>query len=175
MGQLTFIIGGAGSGKSKFAVEFVQKLKGEVAFVATATPKDDEMKRKIKNHQKERPSRWQTIEAASAPFEINDVPKNVTTLLVDSITLWTSELLLKKLNSQQIRRKCSLFLEDARSRFKHTIIVSDEVGLGIVPENSLARTFREVQGIINQQTAQLSNNVFLVTAGLPIQLKGELK
>ena len=174
MGKIIFILGGAGSGKSKFALQMAKKGKN-VAFVATCDSKDREMKRKIDAHREERPSHWHTLEAGSTPFELAWPNGKTDCLVIDSLTLWVSELMRREMSPEEILRKCDICLEEARKRFKSTVVVSDEVGLGIVPENRLAREFREVLGQVNQQTAQLAGLVFLVTAGLPIQIKGKEK
>ncbi len=171
MGELTFILGGAGSGKSRFAVEMAKGSSGPVVFVATCKSMDKEMERKIENHRKERPAQWEIIEAASTPFNINGFKKKAECLLVDSLTLWVSALLLRRDGRERTAEDCRAFLKKVRADFKHTIIVSDEVGFGVVPENRLARDFREILGIINQEAAKAADEVFLVAAGLPVQLK----
>lgn len=174
MGKITFILGGAGSGKSKFALKMANEGKN-VAFVATCDSKDGEMKRKIDAHREERPSHWPTIEAGSTPFEPAWPNGKTDCLMIDSLTLWVSELLMREVPLEEILRKCEACLNEASRRFEHTIVVSDEVGFGIVPENRLARDFRELLGKINQQVAQMAGEVFFVAAGLPIQMKGKEK
>lgn len=171
MGKLTFILGGASSGKSRFALEMAKQGFKQVTFVATCSSTDKEMERKIRNHQKERPAHWQTVEAAATPFHINGAGSKSACLLVDSLTLWVSALLVKNSNLDEIVQDFRSFLKKAMSSFKHTIIVSDEVGFSIVPENRLARDFREILGIINREVAQAADQVFLVAAGLPIRIK----
>ena len=175
MGELIFVVGGAGSGKSTFALELAKNHAKKAVFVATSASEDKEMERKIRNHQKERPAQWNTIEAAATPFNIVWPNGETSCLLVDSLTLWVSALLLKSAGRDSIVRKCASFLREAREKFTQTVVVSDEVGLGIVPENRPARDFREILGAVNQKTAQIADQVFLVSVGLPVQLKGKSK
>ena len=173
MGELIFVVGGAGSGKSSFALELAKNHAKKAVFVATSASEDKEMERKIRNHQKERPAHWNTIEAAATPFDIIWPHGKTSCLLVDSLTLWVSTLLMKNAGREVILQKCASFLRGAQAKFKQTIVVSDEVGLGIVPENRLARDFREILGDVNQQTAEIADRVFLVSVGLPVQLKNK--
>ena len=173
MGELIFVVGGAGSGKSRVALEMVKNHTKKTVFVATAASEDNEMERKIRNHQKERPAHWNTIEAATTPFDIIWPNGKTSCLLVDSLTLWVSALMMKNIERGEIAGKCESFLREARAKFKQTVVVSDEVGLGIVPENRLARDFREILGAVNQKTAEIADQVFLVSVGLPVQLKSK--
>ena len=173
MGKLIFILGGAGSGKSRFALAIAKQSSGKIAFVATGNSSDREMKRKIRNHQRERPAHWQTIEAAKTPFNSNGARDKTACLLVDSFTLWISAALVQGQAWDKIIRDCRSFLKTSRVDFARTIIVSDEVGFGIVPANRLAREFREILGIVNQEVAAAADQVFLVAAGLPVQLKAD--
>ena len=166
-------MGGAGSGKSRFAVETAERGSRAVSFVATCDPTDGEMGDKIRRHKKERPSHWSVIEAASTPFEAKWPNGKADCILVDSLTLWVSTLAMKDAGRDEIISKCAAFLTQARKKFKRTIVVSDEVGLGVVPENGLARSFRETLGKVNQQAAKLADEAYLVAAGLPIALKGK--
>ena len=172
-GELIFVVGGAGSGKSKFALELAKKRSKKAAFVATSASEDGEMARKIESHQKERPAHWLTIEAAGTPFHIERPKEKIPCLLVDCLTLWVSAMLMKNCGREEILDRCKKFLAEARQNFKHVIVVSDEVGLGIVPENRLARDFREALGAVNQLAAQMAGQVFQVTVGLPVRIKGK--
>lgn len=174
-GHLIFVLGGSGSGKSKFAVELAKKHADEVLFVATCSAKDAEMRQKIKNHKAERPSHWKTLETAEMPFKIASSDRPSPCLLVDCLTLWVSSLMMMDQTREEIQKKCRRFLDQVRSRFKRVIVVSDEVGCSVVPENKLARGFRETLGFVNQKVAEQADQVFFVAAGLPIQLKGKKK
>jgi adenosylcobinamide kinase/adenosylcobinamide-phosphate guanylyltransferase len=171
MGKIIFVIGGATSGKSRFALELVQKMSSEAVYVATCVPQDAELKKKVENHQKQRPNHWKTVEAGTTPFQIPWQKNILPCLLVDGLTLWVSTLLLKGIGVQDIRKRSQKFLMQCRKKYKHVIMVSDEVGCSIVPENDLARRFREVLGQVNQDTAEAAAEVFWVTAGLPIKIK----
>lgn len=171
--SIIFVVGGAASGKSKFAIKIAKNRGRKIVFVATCIPQDSEMHRKITRHKRERPAHWKTIEAAATPFRIRWPRAPVDCLLVDSLTLWVSNLMMHGLGLRRIKKSLKRFLNQARKKYKTTIVVSDEVGLGIVPENRIARNFRELLGEINQATAQLSQEVFGVSSGLSVQLKGK--
>lgn len=164
-----FVIGGARSGKSRHAQERVEALPGRLAFIATAEPRDAEMAERIARHQADRGPRWTAHEA---PFDlaaaIRDAQRGADAILVDCLTLWLSNLLLADHNLaaatvalEQALRNCPVPLA----------LVANEVGLGIVPTNSLARRFRDEAGRLNQRIAAASDEVVLVTAGLPLTLK----
>ncbi|MBI2119884.1 MAG: bifunctional adenosylcobinamide kinase/adenosylcobinamide-phosphate guanylyltransferase [Elusimicrobia bacterium] len=176
MSEIIFILGGAESGKSSFAVNLLKKAKGKKGFVATCVAGvagDPEMKIKIKKHKKERPFNWTTFEAAGTPFKLNFDHKKIDSLLIDSLTLWVSSLMLQNFKKEDARNKCKKFLNEVKQKFKQIVIVSDEVGQGIVPENPDARRFRQILGAVNQEVAKTANKVFMITAGIPLLLKNE--
>ena len=162
--KLTLILGGANSGKSAFAEKLVISSGMYKNYIATAQAFDDEMKKKIDKHQKDRGGNWNTIEA---PLDILPLPKKGI-VLIDCLTLWLSNNLLedKDINTENFINACL----DAN----HVVCVSNETGLGVVPDNYLARKFRTAQGQLNQQVAAQSDLVVQVIAGIPLVLKGEL-
>ena len=172
MGKITLILGGSRSGKSKFAVRLAKAQGRKIAFIATAEAKDPEMQKRIAWHKKSRPRQWQTFEE---PLKVANLLKKIGNqfdyVIIDCLTLLVSNLFLKGYTQkpilQEIKRIC-LILNKLRSK---TIIISNEVGLGIVPENKLARDFRDIAGKVNQIIAKKAEQVFLMTAGLPLRLK----
>jgi adenosylcobinamide kinase / adenosylcobinamide-phosphate guanylyltransferase len=165
MTELIFVTGGARSGKSSFALERATELGGDdVAFVATAERSDAEMMDRIARHQLERPGAWTTIEA---PREIVlDLKSRV--VLLDCLSLFVSNLLLDGLEEATILERVETFLE---SRKQTLIVVSNEVGMGLVPEYPLGRQFRDVLGRANQLVARASTQAFFLVAGIPLRLK----
>jgi adenosylcobinamide kinase/adenosylcobinamide-phosphate guanylyltransferase len=172
MGKITFILGGARSGKSRFAVKLAQGNGRKVAFIATCLPLDSEMKKRIGIHKKTRPSHWRTFEA---PRDISSLLKQIghkfETIIIDCLTLLVSNLLLKGLDGTDIESRVNKILRSLKKIKAKAIIVSNETGLGIVPENKLARDFRDISGRINQTVASKSDEVIFMLAGLPLKIK----
>lgn len=169
--SLTLVIGGASSGKSIWAEEFVLKQKISPVYIATAQSFDAEMDLKILNHKRQRGAGWTTIEApfdAAAPLAEIAPDKPV---LFDCATLWLSNHLLA--GHDLATEETTLLRALANCRGPVTI-VSNEVGAGIVPENALSRQFRDAQGKLNQKLAAQADLVVTVMAGLPLVLKGTL-
>ena len=163
------ILGGARSGKSGFAQRQAESLPGELIYVATAKALDVEMADRITRHRAERGARWQTVEA---PLDLAKVigsksrPGNV--LLVDCLTLWASNLIFAENNFAQAINDLTSALAKAPGKI---VLVSNEVGLGIVPDNALARRFRDVAGEVNQAVARSVDSAVFVAAGSPMVLK----
>ncbi len=165
--KLTLVLGGARSGKSRYAESLIAALPGPWAYVATAEAGDPEMTARIAAHRSRRGSQWQTVEApralAAALQSCRSLP-----VLVDCLTLWLSNLLLA---DADIDAEVAL-LETALAAAKAPIVlVANEVGSGIVPEHPLGRRFRDLQGHVNQRIAARADRVVLVVAGLPLVLK----
>ena len=172
--KLIFITGGARSGKSQFAQKLADSIEGRKVFLATAGALDEEMKYRIAVHKKERPSGWDTME------ETKHLSKALMTckgkfdvILIDCLTLWVSNLLANDtVDEAQILEDVKHFISSCRAIQGTVIVVTNEVGLGIVPANKLARMFRDVSGKVNQEIAAVSDDVYLVIAGVPLRLKG---
>ena len=163
------ILGGARSGKSGFAQRQAENLPGELIYVATAQALDAEMEDRIARHRAERGARWQTFEAPldlAGAIETRSRPGNV--LLVDCLTLWASNLMFSESDLARAIGGLTSALGKAPGKI---ILVSNEVGLGIVPDNPLARRFRDVAGEVNQAVARSVDSVVFVAAGLPMVLK----
>ncbi len=180
--KIIFITGGARSGKSSFALNEASKLKGQKAYIATAEALDSEMKERIEKHKKDRGSDWNTYEE---PLKIASVLSGIKdkygVVIIDCLTIWLSNIMLQ---SKQPENAINEFLQvlgslSSSSRLNslngfnglNLFIVSNEVGMGIVPDNELTRKFRDFAGILNQKVAEAADDVYLVTAGIPIKIK----
>ncbi len=165
---LTFVIGGARSGKSRYAEGLIAALPPPWTYVATAEALDAEMSERIGAHRARRGSQWRTIEAPrdlAAAFTAG-----VTTpVLIDCLTLWLSNLMLADADIEAETGRLEQALAAAKAP---VVVVANEVGSGIVPEHALGRKFRDLQGVLNQRIAARADRVVLVVAGLPLVLKG---
>lgn len=168
-GSSLFVLGGARSGKSRYAQSRAEAMPGDPIFIATAEAFDDEMRERIARHRADRDTRWRTVEAPrDLPAAIDALNDTKSVVLVDCLTLWVSNLLLADADIPRARQD----LCDAIARFEGgLILVANEVGLGIVPDNALARQFRDAAGLLNQSVAATTDEVVLLTAGLPLTLK----
>ena len=168
-GRSLFVLGGARSGKSRYAQVAAESLEGDLVFIATAQAFDAEMTAKIARHRADRGPRWRTVEAPiDLAGAIGAAGTAGTVLLVDCLTLWTSNLLLAGEDGQA---RTDTLLSAVASSPARIILVSNEVGLGIVPDNALARGFRDLAGEINQRVAAAVDTVDLAVAGLTLRLK----
>ncbi|MCP5075146.1 MAG: bifunctional adenosylcobinamide kinase/adenosylcobinamide-phosphate guanylyltransferase [Rhodobacteraceae bacterium] len=169
--QLSLVLGGAASGKSDFAESLARSSGLPRSYIATAQAFDNEMREKIIKHQRNRGTDWTTSEAAIDLCQaITDQPQN-NVILVDCLTLWLSNMLLEE---RDVTNTCTDLLAACADRQRPVVCVSNEVGLGIVPDSALARKFREAQGRLNREIAAKADFVVLVIAGIPQVLKGEL-
>ncbi|MBZ9676013.1 bifunctional adenosylcobinamide kinase/adenosylcobinamide-phosphate guanylyltransferase [Mesorhizobium sp. ES1-1] len=167
-GKLTFIIGGARSGKSAHAETLAAALPSPWTYIATAQAYDDEMRERISLHRSRRGEGWVTVDA---PLDLlgalGSLPDN-RPVLVDCLTLWLTNHMLAE---HDLELECRR-LADALSRPRGAwFVVSNEVGQGIVPDNALARRFRDAAGRLNQQVAAVADSVLLMVAGLPLKVK----
>lgn len=164
-----FVLGGARSGKSRYGQARAEMLGGRHHFVATAEAFDEEMRSRIARHQADRDARWQTIEAShDLPGVLDALNAPDAVVLVDCLTLWLSNLILA---DADIGRAEAELCSQINVFVGHIILVSNEVGLGIVPANALARRFGDAAGRLNQAVAAVATEVVLLTAGLPLTLK----
>jgi len=179
--SLTFILGGARSGKSRYAQELAAWLGQRVLHVATAEPLDEEMDSRIKAHKKTRPSTWKTLEvqidvAEAIGREIGDAE----VVILDCLTLLIANLMAEEnLDVEAWERKVTAELENlvdlADATPSHFIIISNELGLGLVPSYPSGRAYRDVLGMANQMLARRADEVYLLVAGIPITLKKTFK
>lgn len=168
-GMSLLVLGGARSGKSRYAQMRAETFTGELVYVATGQAFDDEMTARIARHQSDRGPRWSTVEAPlelAAAIHTHSRPDRM--LLIDCLTLWTSNLLL---GDHAIAAAVTGLEQAITSAAGPLIFVANEVGLGIVPDNPLARRFRDEAGMLNQKIAAAVAEVVLVSAGLPLRLK----
>ena len=166
---VTLVLGGARSGKSSFAERITVAHPRGCAYVATAEIGDEEMAERVRKHQARREAHWRTIEAPLelAPAIVSETGQGAA-VLVDCLTLWLSNLMAAGRDPTKETEELVRALGQAGGP---VVFVSNEVGLGIVPDNALARTFRDHAGRLNQRMAEVANNVFFVAAGLPLRLK----
>jgi len=163
------VLGGARSGKSRYAQQRVEAVPGRLAYIATAQPLDPEMEDRIARHRADRGDRWRTIEAAfDLPGAIRQAGTACDAVLVDCLTLWLSNLMLTE---QDIAAATAALLDALSACRVPVALVANEVGLGIVPENALARRFRDDAGRLNQRLAADCDEVVFVAAGLPLMIK----
>ena len=177
--------GGARSGKSEFAEQLALSLKGRKAYVATGQAFDDEMKDRIKKHQLRRGKEWITFEIPLHLHKNWEEIKNVgDVILIDCLTMFTSNHVFAHgdINTQEdanriesiILKELRLLLQEINnSNDKTVIFVTNEIGLGIVPENKLARYFRDITGRVNREVASAANKMYLTISGVTIELKSQ--
>ena len=180
--QLTFILGGARSGKSSYAEKLAAQRGTRVAYVATAQAWDEEMTLRIANHQGQRPAHWQTVEAPTQVGAVLAAAESVAgeweVVLVDCLTLLASNVILKLPEpvgipeaEAALRVEVDALLATYAASRASWIVVSNEVGLGIVPAYPLGRVYRDALGRANQQIAALADEVLFMVAGLPMRVK----
>jgi adenosylcobinamide kinase/adenosylcobinamide-phosphate guanylyltransferase len=167
----TLVLGGARSGKSAHAEQLARATQLSRLYIATAQAFDDEMRERIARHQQDRAADgWRTVEepiGLAAALARHAGPDHV--VLVDCLTLWLSNIMLGGRDVARMQAALLSVLDGVRGP---VILVSNEVGLGIVPETRLGRDFRDAQGRLNQAVAALASHVVFVAAGLPLTLKG---
>lgn len=172
--SIIFITGGARSGKSNFALKLAKNIGGKVAFIATAQAGDEEMQKRIQIHRQDRPDEWTTVEE---PFDVAsaiDSARGHNVLIIDCITLLISNLLCSAENLDDISWiyiKIENLIKSAKKFIGTVIIISNEVGMGIVPDNRLAREFRDVAGKANQMIASSAEQVYICFSGIPVLIK----
>jgi adenosyl cobinamide kinase/adenosyl cobinamide phosphate guanylyltransferase len=169
--KVIFITGSVRSGKSRLACEFARRSGLKVVFLATAQPLDKEMKKRISAHKRERPAGWLTVEES---LDVNAVLKKRSSneiVILDCLTLWLSNLLVAGQGISAVNARIKKIIQAIRDCRASIIIVSNEVGWGIVPENKLARDFRDIAGIANQKIAAVSDETYLCVVGVPVKVK----
>ena len=176
MKKITFVTGGGRSGKSRHALSLAQGYQGRRAFVATAEPFDDEMRLRIRKHKEERDDSFITIEE---PLELGSTLESlsvdVEVAVVDCLTVWLGNLMHSRENEDDEYPEVTRFLDILLEPPCHLIVVSNEVGMGIVPHNGMARRFRDLAGWVNQQVAERAGCVILMVSGIPVSVKGGMK
>ena len=169
--RLVLVLGGARSGKSAFGLKLAGEIPGRKRYIATAEPFDDEMADRIARHRAERAAEWVTIEE---PTNIAAVIRETTldgVMLIDCLTLWLSNQLGRGLDDSEILAAVEELAEALAETGSSVVAVSNEVGSGIIPDNALARRFRDMAGEVNRRMAEAASEVYLLTAGIPLKLK----
>lgn len=166
--SLTFLLGGARSGKSRHAETLIQNLPAPWTYIATAEAYDDEMRDRIRLHRSRRPAPWENIEV---PIDLEAalaaLPEG-RPMLLDCLTLWLTNVMLAEMDVDDAIERLADILGNPRGPW---FVVSNEVGLGIVPDNALARQFRDAAGRLNQLVAARADTVLFMVAGLPMKVK----
>jgi adenosylcobinamide kinase / adenosylcobinamide-phosphate guanylyltransferase len=174
--QIILLIGGARSGKSYYAQQLAAELDSKVLFVATGEALDEEMKARIVEHKKDRPKTWRTLEIATGiGKKIENQIGNAEVVIIDCITLLISNLLREKPDDPQaeklVKAEINALIEAMDKLDARFIVVSNEVGMGLVPDNKLGRIYRDLLGKANQILAAHATEVYLMLACLPVQVK----
>ena len=169
--KLILVLGGAASGKSQAALDLAGQV-GPRAFVATGQALDREMKTRIERHQAARSSAWETAEVAvDIAAWISENSHDYQTIIIDCITLWLSNLRGRSLPDLAVSEATDELLHAIRATRARVVIVSNELGLGLVPATKTVRAFRDLAGRVNQQVAAEADEVYLTISGLPVRLK----
>jgi adenosylcobinamide kinase/adenosylcobinamide-phosphate guanylyltransferase len=171
--KIIFITGGARSGKSRFAQGLAQGFSGPKAYLATAQALDEEMAERIRQHKMSRPPDWHTLEE---PLRLTDCLREqgarFHVILLDCLTLWLSNILLAGWTQEDILQEADQWIETCRKIPCSLILVGNEVGMGIVPDNPQARIFRDLNGWMQQKIAQEADEVYFMVSGLAQKMKG---
>lgn len=188
--RIILVTGGARSGKSSFALEATSGIPGQRAYIATAEALDKEMSERIEQHKKQRGKGWDTYEEPINIGDlIGDLGNRYNVIILDCLTLWLSNIMAGAQNSEDSTRitetEISRLLESLK-RFRNfsgngqraagtssLLLVSNEVGMGIVPGNETARKFRDLAGFLNRKIAEHADEVYIVVAGIPLKIKGK--
>jgi adenosylcobinamide kinase / adenosylcobinamide-phosphate guanylyltransferase len=170
--RIVLVLGGIRSGKSRYAQELATRGK-RVAFLATAEPLDDEMRQRIRRHREDRPASWITLEEPIALEEtLLQCNGKFDTILIDCLTVWTANLMQhEEQDSDRVLAHADRLAEVLRAASGSVVLVSNEVGSGIVPDNEMARTYRDLLGGMNQRIAAAADEVILMVAGCPLVIK----
>jgi len=171
--KITLITGGARSGKSALAVEMARKY-GHRVFIATAEPFDVEMEDRISRHRAERGDLFTTIEEPLDPAAaLARLPEGTQIVVIDCMTVWLGNLMHHMGDDTEIYPRIKRFLAALKSPLCGIIIVTNEVGLGLIPADPFSRRYRDLAGRLNQEIAKIADEVFLVACGIPVRIKGE--
>ena len=191
--KITFVIGGARSGKSSFVLNQAMGIDGPKAYIATAEALDEEMAERIGQHKDDRGTGWDTHEeTVDISGNLQNLIDRYSVVVLDCLTLWLSNILIRTQSlptgqagtehrTQTVEdgiKELTVTLQEVKNGQRTTddlsrlFIVSNEVGMGIVPENELAREFRDLAGFLNQKVAEIADEVYMVTAGIPVRIKG---
>jgi adenosylcobinamide kinase / adenosylcobinamide-phosphate guanylyltransferase len=172
--KTVLITGGCRSGKSRYALDYANRHFSRKLFLATCEVLDDEMARRVENHRKTRGPEWETAEEPLEIVErIRQYGEKVEVILIDCVTLWLSNLLMKGEADSKVMDEVDRFVEILGQKRTSFVIVSNEVGMGIVPADPLSRRFRDLAGTANQRIARGVDTVIFMVSGIPLFLKGK--
>jgi len=173
MSKIIFILGGARSGKSRYAANLAKRINKRTVFIATATALDDEMKERIRLHKISRPKGWGLIEEpVDLSYVLCKLKSTYDVVLVDCMGLWVTNLLMAGIKDRAIEKKIEEFANNIfKAKAAFTIVVSNEVGSGIVPGDPVSRKFRDLVGLANQVLARKADKVIFMQAGIPSVIK----
>ncbi len=186
MNKIILVTGGARSGKSNYAESLCKNQNNNTAYIATSIPFDKEMEDRVKKHQDSRPGEWKTYEIYKDIYEIvKDLDKNHKTVILDCVTLLVNNLMFtfdididnstqEEVNELEnyIKEQVKLLLNEIRKTNLYFVIVTNELGMGVVPGNRLSRIYSDIVGRINQQISKESDEVYFVVSGIPMKIKG---
>ncbi len=173
--RIILVTGGARSGKSRYALDRAEGATKR-AFIATAEPADDEMRRRISRHQEERGSGYHTVEEPLDPAAaLRRIPADTEVAVMDCLTVWLGNLMHHRPRAADDYAEAGAFLEALKTPPCELVIVSNEVGMGLVPETALGRRFRDLAGQINQAVATAADEVVFMVSGVPLVTKGKGK
>ncbi|MDD5772703.1 MAG: bifunctional adenosylcobinamide kinase/adenosylcobinamide-phosphate guanylyltransferase [bacterium] len=172
MKKFIFIFGGIRSGKSSYAVQLAKKLSKKAAFIATASASDEEMKKRIKLHKSSRPKFWKTIEENENVAEVVErLIVGYDVVIIDCLGLLISNLMYKGITDSQITKKIKILAQVISKKKQNIILVSNDVGSSLVPDNPLGRRFADLVGFGNQIMAKNADEVIFMQAGIPVKIK----
>ncbi|NQT21908.1 MAG: bifunctional adenosylcobinamide kinase/adenosylcobinamide-phosphate guanylyltransferase [Candidatus Omnitrophica bacterium] len=172
MGKIIFVVGGSRSGKSKFAQNLAKEIGKKIGFIATCIPQDDEMKKRVMMHKKSRPKSWMVVEE---PVRIesaaNKFKNGYDAVIIDCMGLLVSNLLCEVANKKIIMEKVESLTKSLLKKKFVSIVVSNDVGCSIVPDNCLARDFSDLIGVANQILSRYADSVYVLQVGIPLKIK----
>jgi len=173
--MLIYITGGARSGKSRYAQDLAARLAKRVVFVATAFASDDDIKQRIQRHRRDRPKHWSTIENKVNLAEVyQEIDRRTELVLIDCLTMYVAGRLVKGEKEAKIQARVESLCKKAAASKITTILVSNEVGSGIVPMTDWGRRFQDYLGRANQTAARSAEHAIVMVSGIPMVLKGEI-
>jgi len=171
---MIFVTGGCRSGKSRYALQYANQHFSKKLFLATCEALDEEMTQRIENHKKVRGPEWQTIEEpVEIVSKINEYGADEKVILIDCLTLWLYNLLMRWDNDLRIMEETEKLIDSLKESPTSSILVSNEVGMGIVPADPLSRRYRDLLGTMNQRIADALDTVIFMVSGIPLFLKGK--
>lgn len=172
MAKFVFILGGARSGKSGYAVERAERLSRNVAYIATCIQPDKEMRQRIKRHRKSRPAHWKVVEEGrDVGAALKSISGKYDVVIIDCLGLLVTNLLLEEHSDSRILQNLRQTIRCISGNIAEALVVSNDVGSGIIPDNPLGRRFRDLLGTANQMFARAADEVIWMQAGIPVKIK----